>query len=518
MGLPVVCVSGVSFKYEGSGEPALSDINLRVDKGEFISITGGSGCGKSTLALCLAGFIPHHVGGDMCGSVIINGMDSRQYPPQKLAGLIGLVQQDPEAQLCTLKVLDEVAFGPENLCLSREEIRDRVEWALGAVSSLHLRDREVYSLSGGEKQRVAIASVLAMKPSLIILDEPTANLDPCGTAEVLQVIKRMEADTAVIIIEHRLSQLIPISNRLVVMDKGRIICDGDPDRVYKEYCGRQKYYSGTVLKPGGRGKPGLPSPGERQSKEAPAFSVSRLTVSRGGKRILEDISFDIYPGEITAVMGGNGSGKTTLLLSLLGINKPERGSVVCHNSDISREKVSRRARHIGMVFQNPNHQIFENTVFREAMLPSLMLFGDEDLAAARINSLLSEFDLLHYRSSIPFSLSLGEKKRLTLVSVLGYHPELLLLDEPLIGQDYQRVDIFWQAVLKHSSGGGITVIVCHDPDFVRSFCDRLLFLENGKLLLDEPVEEGFKLLEKYGFKDYLPGSIVIEGLCHVQKS
>lgn len=509
---PVVCVNGVTFTYEGSGEPALNDINLVVDKGEFISITGSSGCGKSTLALCLAGFIPHHVGGEMRGSVTINGMDSRQCPPQKLAGIIGLVQQDPEAQMCTLKVVDEVAFGPENLCLCREEIRDRVEWALGAVSSLHLREREVYSLSGGEKQRIAIASVLAMKPSLIILDEPTANLDPVGTAEVLQVIKKLGDDTAVIIIEHRLGQLIPIASRLLVMDKGRIIRDGDPEQVYKEYTFRQKYHSGAGFKPVVKEQPGRSAAegnGPRL-KSGPVFSVSGLTISCGGRRVLDDISFDIYPGQITAVMGGNGSGKTTLLLSLLGIHKPDRGSIVYRNSDIGREKVSRRARDMGMVFQNPNHQIFERTVLSEAMLPSLMLFGDEAPAAARVNELFTEFDLLQYKEELPFSLSLGEKKRLTLVSVLGYQPVILLLDEPLIGQDYQRADKFWQAVLRHSSTGGLTIIVCHDPDFVRRFCDRILFLDNGKLLLDSPVDKTFELLKELGFKDYLPGGYVIE--------
>jgi energy-coupling factor transport system ATP-binding protein len=512
MGKPVVCVNGVTFKYEGSMLPAISDINLQLDKGEFISITGSSGCGKSTLSLCLAGFIPHHVSGEMCGSVIINGMDSRQYPPSKLAGIVGLVQQDPEAQMCTLRVIDEVAFGPENLCLSREEIRDRVEWALGAVNSLHLRDREVYSLSGGEKQRIAIASVLAMQPSLIILDEPTANLDPAGTAEVLQVIKKLEADTAVIIIEHRLKQLIPISDRLLIMDQGRIICDGKPDQVYKEFCCRQKRYYTTGIKAGERAESSQAAAGRKEPclNTGPVLSVSNLSVNFGEKKILENIGFDIYPGQITAVMGGNGSGKTTLLLSLLGINKLEQGEILYHGSSISREKVSRRARNMGMVFQNPNHQIFENTVLLEAMLPSLMLFKNKILAGERVNSLLSEFDLMQYKERLPFSLSFGEKKRLTLISVLGYQPEILLLDEPLIGQDNQRAEIFWQAVLKHSSAGGISIIVCHDPDFVQDFCDRLLFLDQGKLLLDRPAGEGFNLLKELGFKEYLPGGPIIE--------
>ncbi len=511
MSQTVVSLSGVTFAYEGSTIPAISDINLQVEQGEFICITGSSGCGKSTLALCMAGFIPHNVAGEMSGSVIINGMASRRYTPIQLAGSIGLVQQDPEVQLCTLKVLDEVAFGPENLCLGREEIRDRVDWALRAVNSLNLKDREVYSLSGGEKQRIAIASILAMQPSLIILDEPTANLDPGGTAEVLRVIKKLDSKTSIIIIEHRLKQLLPISDRLLLMDKGRIICDGEPEQVYKEYRQQPRFYSAGSMKVGQREETAGTAANEKVPllKTGPVLSVGELSVNIGAKKVLEDISFDLYSGEITAVMGGNGAGKTTLLLSLLGINKLDRGSIIYHDQNISREKVSRRARNMGMVFQNPNHQIFENTVWREAILPSLMLLKDQALDT-RIKSLLLEFDMLQYQEGLPFSLSLGEKKRLTLVSVLGYQPEILLLDEPLIGQDQQRADIFWEAVLKHSRAGGLTLMVCHDSDFVQDFCDRILFLDNGKLLLDKPVEEGFELLKELGFKEYLPGSSTVK--------
>lgn len=504
----IVSLSGVNFRYQGRKTPALRDINLQIEQGEFICITGSSGCGKSTLALCMSGFIPHNVAGEMSGSVIINGMDSRRYTPSQLAGSIGLVQQDPEAQLCTLKVIDEVAFGPENLCLKREEIKDRLEWALAAVNSLHLRDREVYSLSGGEKQRIAIASILAMQPELIILDEPTANLDPAGTSEVLQVIRQLGQKTSVIIIEHRLKQLLPIADRLLLMDKGRIIGDGEPKQVYEEYCRSSKFYFPGFRDPEMRESPGT-LVDKKLSQPEPVLSVHELKVNLGGKQVLEDISFDLYPGEITAVMGGNGSGKTSLLLSLLGIHKQDQGNIIYHNKNITWEKVSRRARNMGMVFQNPNHQIFENTVWREAILPSQMLLEEQEVDD-RINSLLSEFDMLAYRDTLPFSLSLGEKKRLTLISVLGYQPEILLLDEPLIGQDKQRADVFWQAVWKHKQAGGITLIVCHDPDFVQEFCDRIIFLDQGKLLLDEPVSEGFKILEELNFKDYLPESPIVK--------
>jgi energy-coupling factor transport system ATP-binding protein len=507
MSQAAVSVKGLTFTYQGNLVPAISDINLQVEPGELICITGSSGCGKSTLALCLAGFIPHHVAGEMQGSVTINGMDTRSYSPAKLAGRIGLVQQDPEAQLCTLRVVDEVAFGPENLGLDRAEIRERVDWALRMVNSGHLLNREVYSLSGGEKQRIAIASVLAMQPSLIILDEPTANLDPVGAAEVLRVIKKVDQDTSVIVIEHRLKRLLPVADRLVMMEQGRIAAQGEPEEVYRQYSQRQ-YLFPVQRSPdisGEKSASSVLSARQESDKTRTVLKVRGLGIKLGDKRVLDDISFDLYSGDIAAVMGGNGSGKTSLLLSLLGINKIDQGSIMYHESSLKQEKVSQRARNMGMVFQNPNHQIFENTVWKEAVLPSLMLLGETAWDEAYISRLLLEFDLLPYRQSLPFSLSLGEKKRLTLVSVLGYQPEILLLDEPLIGQDNRRADIFWRSVEQHRQKGGITIMVCHDPDFVQEFCNRILFFDQGKLLLDKPVEEGFLSLEELGFIYYLPG-------------
>ncbi|MDD4754308.1 MAG: ABC transporter ATP-binding protein, partial [Desulfitobacteriaceae bacterium] len=216
---PVVDIKDLSFTYNGSHYPALDRINLKVHRGEFLTISGASGCGKSTLALCLAGFIPHAFAGKMEGSVRIEGKDTKDYPAGGLSGIVGLVQQDPEAQLCTLTVRDEVAFGPENLCFPPEEIRERVSFALDAVGARDLLERQVHTLSGGEKQRVAIASVLAMTPSLLILDEPTANLDPSCTGEVLRTLEKLrkEHNISIIVIEHRLEKLLPITDLLLFM-------------------------------------------------------------------------------------------------------------------------------------------------------------------------------------------------------------------------------------------------------------------------------------------------------------
>lgn len=498
---PVVEIRGLTFTYSGSASPALEGVDLQVYPGEFLTITGPSGCGKTTLALCIAGFIPHAYAGKMKGVVRVQGRDTREYPAGGLSSIVGLVQQDPDAQLCTLTVSDEVAFGPENLCIPPEEIRERVYFALDAVDALDLMDRKVHTLSGGEKQRVAIASVLAMKPSIIILDEPTANLDPSCANEVLKALKRLkyEHGISVVIIEHRLERLIPISDRLLVMQKGKIVGEGTPKDFRKIYIpAERRVDSVTALK---KGK----LPGCKTKVEKPLLSVENLKAGYENKDVISGISFHAYPGETIAIMGDNGSGKTTLLLALLGILKPREGKIYLDGEDITREKASRRARVMGLTFQNPNHQIFENTVFKEAVLPSLFLSRDTlGEIEHRADCLLEAFELKQYKDATPFTLSLGEKKRLTLVSVLAYSPKVLILDEPLVGQDDYRLDVLMAVLREHSAHGGITLMVCHEPAVVASCCHRILFLSEGKLIIDAPVNEALAKLAQLGLEEYLP--------------
>ncbi|AFV10679.1 putative ABC transporter, ATP-binding protein [Thermacetogenium phaeum DSM 12270] len=470
--------------------------------GELLAITGPSGCGKSTLALCLAGFIPHAYGGKMEGVVRIQGRDTRDYPAGGLSGIVGLVQQDPDAQLCTLTVSDEVAFGPENLCIPPEEIRERVHFALQAVGALDLKDRKVHTLSGGEKQRVAIASVLAMTPVLLILDEPTANLDPSCTREVLRTMEKLreEQGISIIVIEHRLERLVPISDRLLLMEKGRIVEESTDRKLHRRYLPAAGWTdSGTDLR---QGEPaGLEKKGEKQ----PLLSVENLQAGYEGREVLKGISFCAYPGETLAIMGDNGSGKTTLLLALLGVLKPGEGRIFLNGKDITGMRVARRARDLGLVFQNPNHQIFENTVFKEAVLPSLFLSKEAPREIEqKVERLLEEFGLRRFRDNNPFALSLGEKKRLTLVSVLAYSPGVLILDEPLVGQDGDRLKLLISALEEHRAQGGVTLMVCHEPAVVVACCQRVLFLSEGKLIVDAPVKEALLRLAELGREEYLP--------------
>lgn len=502
---PVVILDGLTYTYAGSEAPSLNDINLSVRPGEFVTITGPSGCGKSTLAFCLTGFIPHSFEGVMEGKVVIGGRDTRSCTPGELAGIAGLVQQDPESQLCTLKVIDEIAFGPENICLPPDEIKRRVDWALSAVGLSGLTDRAVHTLSGGEKQRLAIASVLAMRPQLLILDEPTANLDPRGCREVLTVIKKLhqELKTAIIVIEHRLQYLLPFSDRLVIIEDGKITGDQQPHRFHH-------YYPTFKVKDnqeiGSANPKSAPASGLSAILNKPLLSVEDITVKYEEKTALNRISFALYPGETVAVMGDNGCGKTTLLNVLLGIHKPNQGQIYFDGEEITGARVTWRAREMGLTFQNPNHQLFERTVIREASLHSQFLARDLDHSLERVEQLLDEFDLASYREQVPFALSLGEKKRLTLVSVLSYQPRILLLDEPLVGQDQERLDLLLDAIYEHRRQGGLTVMVCHEPLVVESCCQRVLFFDQGNLIFDGPTEEAFDELARRGRDEYLPRS------------
>jgi len=500
---PVVNIVNLSFTYRGSATPALDKVNLRVDPGEFLTITGASGCGKSTLVLCVAGFIPYAFPGKMEGLVRVLGKDTKDYPAGGLSGIVGLVQQDPEAQLCTLRVSDEVAFGPENLCVPPAKIKERVGFALEAVGAAKLWDRQIHTLSGGEKQRVAIASVLAMNPLLIVLDEPTANLDPRCTREVLEVLNqlRKEQTLSIIVVEHRLEKLLPVTDRLVTMEKGKITGDGAPQDYRKTYipprtCLPEQMYVGSS-----GNSTAVPEP--HQSR--PILSVQNLRVGYEDRDVLTAVNFDLYPGETVAVMGDNGSGKTTLVSTLLGMVKPREGRVLHRGTDITGLKVTKRARDMGLTFQNPNHQLFESTVQKEAALPSLFL-SDKPARETEciIDMLLERFELLEYRQKNPFTLSLGEKKRLTLVSVLSYTPEILILDEPLVGQDRNRLHLLLQALREHTGRGGLTLMVCHEPALAASYCQRILFLDNGRLVVNAGVQQAWQELARLGREEYLP--------------
>ncbi|MGC9195848.1 MAG: ABC transporter ATP-binding protein, partial [Syntrophobacteraceae bacterium] len=320
---PAVSIRSLTFFFPDRSQPALQDISIEIEQGEFLLITGPSGSGKSALALALAGYIPHVIEGTMLGKVFVGGTSTMECALCDLAMTVSLCRQDPEAQVCTLTVEDEVRFGPENLALAVNEIVRREKESLGAIDCLHLKGRETARLSGGEKQRVAIASMLAMTPRVLILDEPTSNLDPEAAHQVFTAIEKLRCNSKItlIVMEHRLSPLLPMADRMIALDQGRIRLAGKPKDVYPAY--RAMLH--------GRGafgeKQALPTV-KPIEKPPVVLQVRDLRFKRGKNEVLHSISAEVRQGEFIGIIGANGSGKTTFLECLAGLNRPDCGEVV----------------------------------------------------------------------------------------------------------------------------------------------------------------------------------------------
>ena len=373
----MIQVRDLSWRFEGAGRPALRSVSLRVQQGELVVITGPSGGGKSTLALALAGYLFRRCAGEATGQVLVGGLDARREPIYRTAQVVGLVQQNPEAQFCTLTVEDEVAFGLENRSLPRPEIRARLEWSLEAVGAAHLRRRALGARCGGEALRVAIAAVMAARPQLLILDEPASILDPGAAAEIFALLAdlRVRAGLTVLIIEHKLAQLLPFGPRLLALEEGQVVADAPADELLPSW-GARWGLPGRANASGEQSSfsmnAGVRNHAEAGPGPAPADAVVRaegLTVRLNGRAALKGVSFTLQEGQLTALMGPNGAGKSTLLRCLLGLQRPAGGRLRVLGRDLGqkRTRVSELARAAGLVFQNPDHQLFADSVWEEAI-------------------------------------------------------------------------------------------------------------------------------------------------------
>ena len=344
---PMIEIVDLSFRYAEASRPALDRVNLHVQEGEFIVIAGPSGCGKSTLALVIGGYLEHQFEGESQGTLLVCGLDVGEHTVYEIADVVGLVQQNPENQFCTLTVADEIAFGLENRRLSPHLIEERVTWALQTVRAESLRNRPLATLSGGEKQKVAIASMLVAEPRVLIFDEPTSNMDPSATAAIFEVLERIRRESAItiVVIEHKLDYLRKFQPRLVLMESGRIIAEDERIEPSPVPPARQ------------------PAQGEKE-----LIAVDGLTYDYGDIRALEEVSVTLRAGQFVALMGDNGSGKTTFLRCLMGLLRPTRGRVTVLGQDTTALHVSGLVEHVGYLFQNPDHQLLGNTVWEEATL------------------------------------------------------------------------------------------------------------------------------------------------------
>ena len=513
----MIKIEDFTFYYSGRQKPALEGVNLEIEDGEFVLVTGPSGGGKSSLCRCLNGLIPHFYGGKVTGRVEVDGLDTLKHSTKELATKVGMIFQDPENQLVTMDVEREIAFGLENLAFPRDLMAKRLEESLDTLGISDLRHRQVHELSGGEKQKVAIASVLALHPKILILDEPTSELDPKSAEEVLAIVQRLndELGITVILIEHRLDRVIQHVDRLVVLDGGRVVADGNTrDILSNSYQEITKIGVGMPpimklahgLKNAGISINGMPltvkegrimlngvfkksfkSPvqPDRESHSEAVINIEKLWyVYPEGPTALKNISLRVGKGEFLAIMGRNASGKTTLVKHLNGLLKPTRGMVVVDGIDTRKATVAELAGKVGFVFQNPNDHLFADTVEEEIVFPlkNQGLKGEE--IKRRVDEMLHRFSLEDYRGQYPRSLSGGEKQRVALASVLAIQPKILILDEPTRGMEYRLKSDLMSFLREYSSQGNTVILVTHDVETVAEHADRVILLSEGEIVVD----------------------------------
>jgi energy-coupling factor transport system ATP-binding protein len=524
----VVDLSHVTYTYDGETAPALHDISLTVKRGEFVLVLGPSGCGKSTLLYLLNGSVPHILIGALTGTAVICGKTVAGTKVAEFARDVGIVFQDPDAQIINTRVRDEVCFGLENLCRPAEQILVRGRKALDDVGLTGFGDHSIFELSGGQKQRVSIAAVLAANPALLVLDEPTANLDPAGMAEVFAVLARLNRDhgTTIVMVEHRVDELADKVSRVIMMDQGAITFDGPPRVAFSmrrvvqsgdgEVVAAASWFpqvSELALDLAAASRQELtpdrvplcideavelclafpvvlPATAVRTPQIAPSrkplLSIRSLSFGYDPDApILKKVDLDLESNAIIALLGQNGSGKTTLARLLVGINRAPAGTIELGAKDLSKLGAREIASHVGYVFQNPDHQFVTDQVDEEIAYGLKVRNYPADEVARRVDDVLGIVGLQRYRRRSPFSLSLGERRRLSVATMLVLEPQLLVLDEPTIGQDYERAQQLMGLMARLRERYGTTILmITHDVRLVAQWAERALVLLSGKIAFD----------------------------------
>ena len=536
-----VSVDGVTFTYHGADRPALRAVSLVQNAGEMIGVMGASGAGKSTLAKCLNRIVPEFEDGDFHGTIRIAGESLEVLRVCDVAPKVGMVFQDFESQLFSTNVAHEVAFAMEQVGMDRAEMDRRIMPALEAVGLRGFEHRDPMSLSGGEKQRLAIASVLALRPSVIVLDEPTTDLDPEGRAEVFELIKKLRAQgLSLIVIEHE-SEELRAADRILVLREGEIAADGPPSEVFARTelltaCGVRPPGLGHALALLGidaqpksveqaydaimRAYPGVAgttydsiarSHGSEQPKTAGSASAASAFIGienvsfsySGGPRVLDSIDLKVEAGEFLAIVGQNGSGKTTLAKHIVGLLQPATGRVTIDGKDRAQMRPAETARAVAYVFQNPDHQIFAATVEDEVAFGPRNFGLPDDEIRRRCDEALEAVGLQNERQSDPFLLSKGERQRLAVASVLVLRPRMLILDEPTTGLDH-REQLRMMALVRDLNRSGIAiVIITHTPWLVAEYARRVVLMRKGAKIFDGGVREFFmqdELLRSSSFR------------------
>jgi len=519
-------IEGLSYRYRGQEKSALDGVDLEVAEGEFVVVMGPSGAGKSTLCVALNGLIPHFFRGRMEGEVRVRGRSTRDGKVGEFAREVGLVFQDFEAQLFSTNVALEVAFGPENFRVEREEMGRRVESVLGRVRLAGFEGRQPATLSGGQKQRLAIASVLAIEPRILCLDEPTTDLDPVGKLGVFEIAEELKErdDVTLIVVEHETEETLD-ADRIVILRDGRVIADRPAREILRDVRlleesrvqplqvarffhemgfeqaqlpltpaeGAEEFRRRGWRVNAGRHRGLVAEDGKRdEGYGEPLIEVEGLAHRYpNGVVALEGVDLNVRQGEFLAVLGQNGSGKTTLVKHFNGLLESTEGSVRVGGEETTAQGVRKLGQRVGYVFQNPDHQIFSDTVSEEVGFGPKIRGMEEAEVKERVSEALSAVGLEGYEKEDPFGLTKGERQRVAVASVLAVRPEVLILDEPTTGLDYAEQRSMMDLVRRLNEGGSTIIVVTHTMWVVAEYAHRAAVVRDGRVVLSGPVREVF---------------------------
>ncbi|WP_020575398.1 ABC transporter ATP-binding protein [Actinopolymorpha alba] len=537
----IVVLDRVSFTYEHAAQPALGDVTLRLPAGARIAITGPTGAGKTTLCMLLNGLIPHLYEGRLTGQVRVAGHDVARETVPQIVRDVGLVMQDPETQLTGRTVEEDAAVGPANLGCPRGVVRRRVDEALAMVGLSDLATRPTDQLSGGESQRLAIAGILAMEPRVLVLDEPTSELDPAGAATVVDLVRRLAREQArtIVLVGHDPDLIAGWADLVVVVREGAVAFVGTPRELYRDpdrVCGLglpapQVTELGWRLVASGvlpaddlpftladaervllprlavgstiPAQPAVPAPAANTSPRrpadvrtppptTPAIEVAGLTHTYSpGVTALADVDLTIDQGEFVALVGGNGAGKTTFAKHLNGLLRPSAGSVRVAGEDIAGRAVGELARLVGYVFQNPDHQIFCSSVAEEVAYGLRQQGAPEDEIDQSVARVLELVGLSTVADRHPFRLGKGQRQRLAVASVLALSPSILVIDEPTTGQDLAGTRSMMGLIDELHRSGHTVVLITHDMSLVARHAKRVCVFVDGRLAADRTPRDLF---------------------------
>lgn len=519
---PPLRIENLSFRYRTREEDAIHDISFSVAPGEVLLIAGASGCGKTTLMRCINGLIPKTYRGEMRGEVYIFGKQVSQMSMVDLSQQVGTLLQDPSRQIVGSYVVSEVAFGLENLGMPRDKILERVDETLEFLGIAHLRERETFSTSGGEKQKVALAGVLAMRPKVLLLDEPLANLDPASARDALELFRDL-ADTgiSIIIVEHRVEDVLTIHpDRVLYLDAGEQVYYGDVEGLMEVVDYRRIKLPAEIVLERAAGEgfdPIEPAVPEESEKPLVVFEDVSFRYQEDLPEVLHKINFEIHTGDVVAILGHNGAGKSTLVKHMLRLLKPTAGQVLLDGKDTRKLTVAQAAHSVGYVFQSPTQMLFAPTVEDElAFGPKNLRFSPEQIEE-NVRWAIETVNMQDELHMSPLALSFGQQKRVSIASVLAMRSRILMMDEPTAGQDYWNYMAFMDSILQ-MPGFEAILFITHDVDLAVIYANRVLLLYDGRIVADGPTHEVLEDEEQLRRCRVLPTSLLRLNLEHFSQT